>query len=91
MGTVVFPDADVKFYLDASPETRALRRYRELETGTSQTLEEVESDMKRRDGNDSSRDLAPLKPAEDAIIIDSTDLSIKAVVEFMLSRIAKAE
>jgi len=91
MGTVVFPDADVKFYLDASHETRALRRYKELETSTSQTLEEVESDMKRRDENDSSRDLAPLKPAEDAIIIDSTDLSIKAVVELMLSSVAKAE
>jgi len=91
MGTVVFPGADVKFYLDASPKTRALRRYRELETRTSQTLEEVESDMKRRDENDSSRDLAPLKPAEDAINIDSTDLSIKAVVELMLSSVAKAE
>jgi len=91
MGTVVFPGADVKFYLDASPQTRALRRYKELKTSTSQALEEVESDMKRRDANDSSRDLAPLKPAEDAIIIDSSDLSIKAVVELMLSSVAKAE
>lgn len=91
MGTVVFPGADVKFYLDASPKTRALRRYKELETSTSQTLEEVESDMKRRDENDSSRDLAPLKPAEDAIIIDSTDLSIEAVAELMLSSVAKEE
>ena len=91
MGTVVFPGADVKLYLDASPKTRALRRYKELETSTSQTLEEVEIDMKRRDENDSSRDLAPLKPAEDAIIIDSTGLSIKAVVELMLSSVAKAE
>ena len=91
MGTVVFPDADVKFYLDASPKTRALRRYKELETSTSQTLEEVESDMQRRDENDSSRDLAPLKPAEDAIIIDSTNLAIKAVVDEMLSSVAKAE
>lgn len=91
MGTVVFPDADVKFYLEASPQTRALRRYKELESSTSQTLEEVESDMQRRDQNDSSRDLAPLKPAEDAIIIDSTDLSINAVVEFMLASVAKAE
>lgn len=91
MGTVVFPDADVKFYLDASPKTRALRRYKELESTTSQTLEEVESDMKRRDENDSRRELAPLKPAEDAIIIDSTDLSIKVVVELMLTSVAKAQ
>jgi cytidylate kinase len=91
MGTVVFPDADVKFYLDASPQTRALRRYKELETRTFQTLKEVENDMKRRDENDSSRDLAPLRPAEDAIIIDSTDLSIKAVLERMLASVAKAK
>ena len=84
MGTVVFPDADVKFYLDASQKVRALRRFQELRSATSQTLDEVEKDMKSRDKNDSTRDLAPLKPAKDAIIIDSTDLSIKAVVERML-------
>jgi cytidylate kinase len=87
MGTVVFPDADVKFYLDASPKARAMRRYRELAAKTSQTLEEVERDMQKRDGDDSSRAVAPLKPAEDAIIIDSTDLSAEAVVESMLSHI----
>ena len=91
MGTVVFPDADVKFYLDASPQTRALRRYQELEASISQTLEEVERDMKRRDENDSSRDLAPLKPAAEAVVIDSTDLSIKAVVELMLASIARMQ
>jgi cytidylate kinase len=85
MGTVVFPDADVKFYLDASLKTRALRRYKELATETLQTLDDVERNMKQRDDNDSTRDLAPLKPAKDAIIIDSTDLSTKAVVERMLS------
>jgi cytidylate kinase len=87
MGTVVFSNADVKFYLDASHKIRALRRYKELKSKTSQTLEEVEKDIKRRDENDSTRDLAPLKPAEDAIIIDSTDLSVKAVVDRMLSSI----
>jgi cytidylate kinase len=84
MGTVVFPDADVKFYLDASHKTRSLRRYQELKSQTSQTLQEVEKDIKRRDKNDSVRDLAPLKPAEDAVIIDSTHLSAQDVVDRMM-------
>jgi len=87
MGTVVFPDADVKFYLDASCKTRATRRYDELKSKGLQTLEEVERDMKRRDENDSTRDLAPLKPAEDAIIIDSTHLSADQVVNRILHHI----
>ena len=87
MGTVVFPDADVKFFLDASLKTRSLRRYKELTSKNSQTLEEVERDIKRRDKNDSTRILAPLKPANDAIIIDTTDLSVNEVVELMLSYI----
>ena len=85
MGTVVFPDADVKFYLDASHKTRSLRRYQELKSETSQTLQDVEKDIKRRDKNDSSRDLAPLRPAEDAVIIDSTHLSAQDVVDRMLN------
>ena len=85
MGTVVFPDADVKFFLDASPKTRALRRYQELKSVNPQTLDAVERDMRRRDENDSTRNLAPLKPAEDAIRIDSTDLSVEAVVDRMLT------
>jgi len=84
MGTVVFPDADVKFFLDASPKIRALRRYKELKSVSSQTLDAVERDMRRRDENDSTRNLAPLKPAEDAIRIDSTDLSVESVVDRML-------
>ena len=87
MGTVVFPDADVKFFLDASNKTRALRRYRELESTISQTLAEVEKDMKQRDENDSTSELAPLKPAEDAIIIDSTGISASEVVDLMLQYI----
>ena len=87
MGTVVFPDADVKFYLDASHEARARRRYKELKPLDTQTLEAVARDMKRRDENDSTRDIAPLKPAEDAIIIDSTHLSAKEVVDEMLCHI----
>ena len=85
MGTVVFPDADVKFYLDASHKTRSLRRYQELKSETSQTLQNVEKDIKRRDKNDSARDLAPLRPAEDAVIIDSTHLSAQDVVDRMLN------
>jgi cytidylate kinase len=87
MGTVVFPEADVKFYLDASHKIRARRRYNELKPLDSQTLEAVERDMKRRDKNDSTRDLAPLKPAEDAIILDSTHLSAEEVVDTMLYHI----
>ena len=87
MGTVVFPDADVKFFLDASTQTRALRRYREIESNDSQTLEEVKRDMQRRDHNDSSRKVAPLKAAPDAIVIDSTDLSVGKVVDLMISYI----
>ena len=85
MGTVVFPGADVKFFLDASPKNRAKRRYKELKSINPQPLEAVERDMDRRDKNDSTRDLAPLKPAEDAIRIYSTDLSIETVVERMVT------
>jgi cytidylate kinase len=85
MGTVVFPDADVKFYLDASHKTRALRRYQELKSETSQTLQNVEKDIKRRDKNDSIRNLSPLKAAEDAVIIDSTHLSAQDVVDRMMN------
>ena len=87
MGTVVFPEADVKFFLDASTKTRALRRFEELKSKSAQTLDEVERDMKQRDQNDSTRQAAPLKPAADAIIIDSTDLSAEQVVEVILSHI----
>lgn len=90
MGTVVFPGAEVKFYLDASAKTRALRRYKELAGKEgSPTAEEIEKDMTLRDSNDSSRSLAPLKPADDAVIIDSTGLDIESVVNLMLSHIKK--
>jgi cytidylate kinase len=87
MGTVVFPDADVKFFLDASLTTRAKRRFKELAPTSPQSLEGVETDMRRRDKNDSTRDLAPLKPAEDAIRIDSTDLTIEEVVDRMIASV----
>ena len=89
MGTVVFPDADIKFFLDASTRTRAQRRYAEQKTKSSQTLDEVERDIQQRDRNDSTRDVAPLKPAVDAIIIDSTELNADEVVDLMVSHIRK--
>jgi cytidylate kinase len=89
MGTVVFPDADLKFFLNASARTRALRRYDELKSKSTLTLEEVGVDIQRRDRNDSTRELAPLKPAQDAIMVDSTDLSVTEVVELMVSHVVE--
>ena len=78
IGTVVLPDAEVKIFLTASVETRAKRRYLELleKNGTAPELSEIEKDMKERDERDSGREAAPLKQAEDAVLIDSSDLSI---------------
>ena len=88
MGTVVFPDAEVKFYLDARPEVRSKRRFLELEAqGQDTTAEEVHQLMLERDRNDRSRQLAPLKPADDAILVDSSDLQIEGVVQLMLDHI----
>ncbi len=87
MGTVVFPSADVKFFLDASLTKRALRRFQEMGPQAGQSLEMVEKDMRIRDGNDASRALAPLKVADDAVHIDSSDFTAEAVVEAMLAKI----
>jgi cytidylate kinase len=88
MGTVVFPEADIKFYLDARPETRAQRRHRELAAdGRQVTLSEVLEAMKKRDRDDSSREVAPLKPAKDAILVDSSALGIDEVVEVLLKHV----
>lgn len=87
MGTVVFPEADVKFFLTADVIIRAKRRHRELSEKSGQTLENVAADMKRRDADDSSRAVAPLKPAADAVIVDSTELSADAVVARMLAEV----
>ena len=84
-GTVVFPWARYKFFLDADPGERARRRYRELAArGLTVNLKEIEREMKERDEQDSSRKLAPLRPAEDARIIDSTGLTPEEIVERML-------
>lgn len=85
MGTVVFPHADVKFFLDADLEVRARRRFEELVPSGTQELAQVKDQIQRRDQNDSTRTLAPLKVAEDAVRIDSTAMDIEAVIEQMLS------
>ena len=80
MGTVVFPDADLKFYLTASAEERAQRRYKQLiAKGESVSLPRLLEDIRERDARDSSREVSPLVPAEDAIVIDSSNLSIPDV------------
>lgn len=82
IGTVVMPDADLKIYLDASLEERARRRHQELvQRGESVSLEEVLAGLKKRDQIDSSREIAPLKPAEDAIILNTDGLSIEEVLK----------
>jgi cytidylate kinase len=88
MGTVVFPEAEFKFFLTASCEERGKRRYLELrEKGFSVDMESIILEIRRRDKDDSSRELAPLKPAADAIVIDCSFLSADEVVEIMLKRI----
>ncbi len=78
IGTVILPNAQVKIFLTASPEERARRRFAELtEKGTVTTFEEVLSDMKVRDYNDSHREIAPLKPAEDSKVVDTTGLTLE--------------
>lgn len=81
IGTNILPDADVKIYLTASVETRAKRRYDELkEKGESCDLEEIARDIKARDERDMTRDIAPLKKAEDAVLVNSSDMTIEEVV-----------
>jgi cytidylate kinase len=81
MGTVVFPQADLKIFLTASPEERALRRYKQLkDKGSGVSLPALSREITERDRRDSTRAVAPLKPAPDAEVIDSTGLSIEAVV-----------
>ena len=84
-GTVAFPDADIKFYLVADSAARAKRRQADLRAkGSDQTLEQIQKAIEERDNSDENRTVGPLKPAEDAVIIDTTDLSIDGVVEKLL-------
>ena len=92
IGTCVLPDAQVKVYLTASAHTRAERRYKELrEMGdTSKSLEMIEADIEERDYRDMHREISPLCQAEDAVLVDSSDMTIEEVVDVILNLVKKA-
>ena len=84
IGTCVLPDADVKIYLTASVHTRAVRRFKEyLEKGMEADLAQIEADIEKRDHQDMSREISPLKKAEDAVLQDSSDMTIEEVLDAM--------
>lgn len=88
MGTVVFPNAQVKLFLDASAEERAKRRYKQLQNkGINGNFAQILAEIKERDFRDRNREVAPLKPAEDALLLDSTTLSIDEVIAQALTYI----
>lgn len=88
MGTVVFPNAQVKLFLDASAEERAKRRYKQLQNkGINGNFEQILAEIKERDFRDRNREVAPLKPADDALLLDSTTLSIGEVIDRALAYI----
>ena len=90
IGTNVFPDADYKFFITASVEERSKRRYDELiNKGMSVSYDNILFDIKKRDENDSSRKIAPLKIAEDAVLVDTTDMNIQDVVKKILSIVSE--
>ena len=90
IGTVVLPRANVKIFLTASVEVRAQRRYLELQAkGAKDSFEKVLTDIKQRDHQDTTREIAPLKQAKDAVLVDSTDLDVEAVVEKIRSIVAE--
>jgi cytidylate kinase len=90
IGTVVFPDAEVKIYLDAASEERARRRFEELRSqGNRGTMDDTLEEMKTRDQRDQERDIAPLRKAKDAIAFDSTGSSVDEVVERIMAEIKK--
>jgi cytidylate kinase len=89
-GTVAFADADVKFFLTAEAGERARRRQADLEDkGSNQSLEQIQRAIEERDRSDESRAVGPLKPADDAVVVDTTDLSIGQVVEKLLLLVKK--
>lgn len=91
MGTVVFPRAPVKVFLEASPDERARRRYNQLiEKGFDANLKKISAEVRARDERDRSRPVAPLQPAADALIIDSTHLQIEEVLDRVMTAVAHA-
>ena len=90
IGTVVLPGADLKIYLDASPEERARRRYRELlARGQEADYRAILREMRKRDTIDSQREAAPLRPAEDAVVVNTDGLSIAEVLEAVMKLVKK--
>ncbi|MFP2911136.1 (d)CMP kinase [Pyxidicoccus sp. 3LFB2] len=90
IGTVVFPDADAKFFLEANPEVRARRRFEELfQKGVESSLEDVLADQMKRDRDDSARAVAPLKAAEDALRVDSSSSPLSEVVHSLEAEILR--
>ena len=90
MGTVVFRDAIIKIYLTARPEERAQRRYKQLiDKGIDASLPDLLRDLKERDARDSERPISPLKPAKDAVVLDTTDLHIDQVVAQVLDLVSE--
>ena len=91
MGTVVFPSADLKIYLTASPEERAQRRYKQLiNKGVGVNLRALLQDIASRDERDANRQVSPLRPAQDAVVIDTTALTIEQVLESVLAQVSLA-
>jgi cytidylate kinase len=90
IGTVVFPDSPYKFYLDADPEERAMRRYRELvEAGENEKAHEVMESLKKRDKIDSTRKTDPLVVAPEALVIDSTSMTLEDVIRTVIDAVAR--
>lgn len=90
IGTVVFPDAEYKFYITATAEERANRRFKELiAKGEDVTYEKVLADIKQRDHNDSTREINPLRKADDALELDTTEMKIEEVIDFISKEMNK--
>ena len=90
MGTVVFPDADYKFFITASQEIRAKRRFKERrDRGEKVSMAEVAEELKKRDNQDTNREIAPLRPAKDAEVVDTTALNQNEVADLILKEIKK--
>ena len=86
VGTCVLPNADLKIYLTASSKVRAERRYKELvEKGVSADLDKIEQDIIERDHRDMNREISPLKQADDAVLVDSSDMTIEEVIAKIIS------
>lgn len=92
IGSVVFPDADVKFFMTASPAVRAQRRYKELtDKGIEVSYEEVEANVLKRDYIDAHREESPLKQTDDAIVVDNSEMTVEDEVAFMIEKIRQVQ